>query len=66
MSALPAHCSACRLPFAESGTSRRLAVLEGRRAICSDCLWRVDHPEADLREGAGPTGAFEWAGFQPA
>ena len=54
MSPLPAVCSACRHPFAESGTSHRLAVLEGGRAFCSDCLWRIDHPEADLREHSSP------------
>ena len=66
MSALPAHCSACREPFADSGVSRRLAMLEGSRAFCSDCLWRVDHPEADPREGTRPTGAVPWAGLQRA
>jgi hypothetical protein len=65
MLALPAVCSICRQPFAESGSGRRMAHLERGRAFCSDCLWRVDHPEADPSQLAWPSGTLTSAAVSP-
>jgi hypothetical protein len=48
MHSTPTHCSLCRRPFGADGP-RRLAMLEFGRAVCSYCIWSVEHPEADRR-----------------
>jgi hypothetical protein len=46
MAPLPMACSACRQPFALGDPRRRLVSLEGKLALCSECDWRITHPEA--------------------
>jgi hypothetical protein len=40
-------CSSCNRQLGVGQGSPRLALLEGGRAWCSDCIWLVEHPEAD-------------------
>ena len=45
MAPIPSACSGCRQPFAVQDVRRRLVLLEGTLALCSECEWRASHPE---------------------
>ena len=45
MAPIPSACSGCRRPFAAQDARRRLVMLEGTLALCSECDWRASHPE---------------------
>ncbi len=52
MSPLPTICTHCRRPFADQDARRRLTILEHRMALCGECAWVAEHPEAGSGDGS--------------
>jgi predicted CXXCH cytochrome family protein len=46
----PTSCSSCHRPFS---ARRRIALLEGPLALCSECNWHLEHDTTD-RNGVRP------------